>query len=111
MWLRGGACLRLFRTFFLAAPSPLSLLKLTFISISSGWFVLFFLFFLGDAGGTAAAGVFGVAVEVLGDGGSGAATADGGAFVFEEGMRLNFFPLFRGLLPLSGHFCPALLVI
>ena len=36
------------------------------VSISSGWFGFgFFLFFLGDAEGTA--GVFGVAVEVLSD--------------------------------------------
>ena len=60
---------------FLAAPSPLSLLLFRFVlvSISSGWLGLFFfLFFLrvgnaGDAGGTAAAGVIGVAVDVFGD--------------------------------------------
>ena len=38
------------------------------VSISSGWFAFdFFLFFLGDVGGTVAAGVFGVAVDVVGD--------------------------------------------
>ena len=56
--------------FFLVAPSPLSLLlfRFVFVSMSSGWFgLIFFLFFLGDTGGTAAAGVFGVAVDVVGD--------------------------------------------
>ena len=32
-------------------------------------------------------------------------------FVFEEGMQLDFFPLFGGSPPLPGHLRPALLVI
>ena len=54
---------------FLAAPSPLSLLfRFTLVSMSSICCCLFFfLFFFGEIGGTAAAGVFGVAVDVVGD--------------------------------------------
>ena len=111
--------------FFFAAPSPLSLLlfKFTLVYISSGWFILlFFLCFLGDAKSTVTVGVFGVVVEGLGDaasadvadagvtGGSGVAAAVGGAF-FLRGWRWAFFPLFGGPLPLTGHLCPALLVI
>ena len=53
---------------FLAAPSPLSLLlfRFTLVSMSSICCLFFFLFFFGDIGGTAAAGVFGVAVDVVG---------------------------------------------
>ena len=35
----------------------------------------------------------------------------GPLFVFEEGIRMDFFPFFRGPPPLSGHLSPALLVI
>ncbi len=43
------------------------LFKFTLVSMSSICCLLFFLFFFGDIGGTAAAGVFGVAVDVVGD--------------------------------------------
>ena len=68
---------------FPTVPSPLQV----YIGFHLFWLVwfglVFFLFFLGDAGGTAAAGVFGVAVEDLGDvaGGSGTATDDDGALI------------------------------
>ena len=54
---------------FLAAPSPLSLLlfRFTLVSMSSICCLFFFLFFFGDIGCTAAAGVFGVTVDVVGD--------------------------------------------
>ena len=32
-------------------------------------------------------------------------------FVFEEGMKLDFFPLFGGFPPLPGHLGPALLIV
>ena len=79
MWLRGGAFLRLFRAYFLSAPSSLSLLlfKFVLVSISSGWLSLFFFLLLLEVGGTAAAGVVGVAVDVFGDAAS-ACVADAG---------------------------------
>ena len=102
MCLRGGACLRMgfFRAhFFLAAPSPLSLLLFKFglvsIGVSSAGWLACFVFFLGlldvgivgdtgvagDASVTHVAGVVGTTV-VAGDAGV-AGTADVPCFVVD----------------------------
>ena len=92
------------------------------VSISSGWLAFdFFFCFLGEVAGTATAGVFGVALEDLGGDAAGAEVAGVGVAVvgvagagvgvvggsgvaatatvaddgplFEEGMKMSFFPL------------------
>ena len=87
MWLRGRTCLGLFRAYFFAVPSPLSLLlfKFTLVSISSGAFILFFfLCFLGDV--KVPVGVFGVVVEGLGDAAGADVTGLGVAGVADAGV-------------------------
>ena len=109
--LRGGACLRLFRAHFFAAPSPLSLLLFKFVLVSMGVCSGFFFFvFLGDAGDAIVVGVAGDSGTAgflgFGSGDDTGFFPDGGAWhcLFWRGWGGACFPLFQG--PHSSFWSP-----